>query len=39
MLIYTVSGQPKESALGLLTIAVGAALYYWKFRPGSQAKA
>jgi APA family basic amino acid/polyamine antiporter len=39
MLIYTFFGQPKESALGLLTIIVGAALYYWKFREGSQPQA
>jgi APA family basic amino acid/polyamine antiporter len=32
MLFYTASGQPKESALVLLTIVLGAALYYWKFR-------
>jgi APA family basic amino acid/polyamine antiporter len=36
MLIYTVLGQPKESALGLVTIIVGAALYYWRFREGAQ---
>jgi basic amino acid/polyamine antiporter, APA family len=32
MLFYTASLRPKESALGLLTILLGAALYYWKFR-------
>ena len=39
MLIYTVSGQPKESALALLTIVLGALLYYWKFRRSSQPQA
>lgn len=32
MLAYTASLRPKESALGMLTIALGAALYFWKFR-------
>ena len=32
MLFYTASMRPKESALGLLTILLGAALYEWKFR-------
>jgi APA family basic amino acid/polyamine antiporter len=32
MLFYTASLQPKESALGLLTIVLGAGLYYWRFR-------
>ncbi len=32
MLFYTAGGQPKESALVLLTIVLGAALYYWQFR-------
>ena len=32
MLVYTAALRPKESALGLLTIIAGAALYYWKFR-------
>lgn len=32
MLIYAASLRPKESALGLLTILLGAGLYYWKFR-------
>jgi len=32
MLFYTSSLRPKESALGLLTILMGAALYYSKFR-------
>jgi len=39
MLFYTASLQPKESALGLLTILLGAGLYYWKFRQGSQPQA
>jgi len=33
MLFYTASLRPKESALGLVTIVLGAVLYYWKFRP------
>jgi len=37
MLGYTAALRPKESALGLLTILLGAALYFWKFRKGSQA--
>jgi len=36
MLSYTASLRPKESAFGLLTVALGAALYFWKFRRGSQ---
>ena len=32
MLFYTASLKPKESALGLLTIVLGAGLYYWRFR-------
>jgi APA family basic amino acid/polyamine antiporter len=36
MLFYTASLRPKESALGLLTILLGAGLYYWKFRQGSE---
>ena len=32
MLFYTASMRPKESALGLLTIGLGAALYFGKFR-------
>jgi APA family basic amino acid/polyamine antiporter len=36
MLLYTAALRPKESALGLLTILLGAGLYYWKFRQGSQ---
>jgi APA family basic amino acid/polyamine antiporter len=32
MLFYTASLQPTESALGLLTIVLGAALYFWRFR-------
>jgi APA family basic amino acid/polyamine antiporter len=39
MHFYTASLQPKESALGLLTILLGAGLYYWKFRQGSQPQA
>ena len=39
MLFYTASLRPKESALGLLTILLGAALYYWKFRQGSEPQA
>jgi basic amino acid/polyamine antiporter, APA family len=38
MLIYTASLRPKESALGLLTIVLGAALYYGKFRQGSESR-
>ena len=38
MLFYTASLRPKESALGLLTILLGAALYYWKFRQSSELK-
>ena len=36
MLCYTAALRPKESALGLLTLLLGAGLYFWKFRPGSQ---
>jgi APA family basic amino acid/polyamine antiporter len=32
MLFYTALGRPKESALGLLTILLGAALYFLMFR-------
>jgi len=32
MLCYTAALRPKESALGLLTILLGAGLYFWKFR-------
>jgi APA family basic amino acid/polyamine antiporter len=39
MLFYTASMRPKESALGLLTILLGAGLYYWKFRQGSEPQA
>ena len=39
MLIYTVLGQPRESALGLVTILAGAALYYLRFRKGAQPQA
>jgi APA family basic amino acid/polyamine antiporter len=39
MLFYTASMRPKESGLGLLTIVLGAALYYWKFRQKSQPQA
>ena len=39
MLLYTASLRPKESALGLLTILLGAALYFWKFRQGSKPQA
>ena len=35
MLFYTASLRPKESALGLLTILLGAGLYFGKFRQGS----
>jgi basic amino acid/polyamine antiporter, APA family len=35
MLLYTAALRPKESALGLLTILLGAGLYYWKFRQGT----
>ena len=31
MLCYTAALRPRESALGLLTIVLGAALYFWKF--------
>jgi APA family basic amino acid/polyamine antiporter len=36
MLCYTAVLRPKESALGLLTILLGAGLYFWKFRRNSQ---
>jgi APA family basic amino acid/polyamine antiporter len=39
MLFYTATLRPKESALGLLTIVLGAALYFWKFRRGSEPQA
>lgn len=39
MLFYTASVKPKESALGLLTILLGAALYFWKFRKGAEPQA
>jgi basic amino acid/polyamine antiporter, APA family len=39
MLFYTASLQPKESALGLLTILLGAGLYYWKFRQAREPQA
>jgi len=39
MLFYTASLRPKESALGLLTILLGAGLYYWKFRQRSEPQA
>ncbi len=32
MLSYTASMRPKESGLGLLTIVLGAVLYFWRFR-------
>ncbi len=32
MLSYTASLQPKETGLGLLTIVLGAGLYFWRFR-------
>jgi APA family basic amino acid/polyamine antiporter len=35
MLFYTASMRPQESSLGLLTILVGAGLYFWKFRRGA----
>jgi APA family basic amino acid/polyamine antiporter len=39
MLFYTASMRPKESGLGLLTIVLGAALYYWKFQKSSRPQA
>jgi len=36
MLFYTASMRPKESALGLLTIVLGAVFYFLKFRRKSQ---
>ncbi|MFZ0962567.1 MAG: amino acid permease [Terriglobia bacterium] len=39
MLFYTASLRPKESGLGLLTIVLGAGLYYWQFRQGSEPQA
>jgi APA family basic amino acid/polyamine antiporter len=36
MLCYTAALRPRESALGLLTILLGAGLYLWKFRRGPQ---
>jgi APA family basic amino acid/polyamine antiporter len=38
MLIYTAVLRPKESALGLLTILLGAGLYYWRFRGTAEAE-
>jgi basic amino acid/polyamine antiporter, APA family len=35
MLFYTASLRPRESGLGLLTVVLGAALYFWKFRRAS----
>jgi APA family basic amino acid/polyamine antiporter len=35
MLLYTAALRPRESALGLLTILLGTALYFWKFRQRS----
>ncbi len=32
MLFYTSSMRPKESGLGLLTMVLGAVLYFWRFR-------
>jgi APA family basic amino acid/polyamine antiporter len=39
MLLYTASLRPKESGLGLLTILLGAALYYWQFRQRAPSRA
>ncbi len=39
MLFYTASMRPKESGLGLLTILLGAALYYFKFRKSARSQA
>ena len=39
MLLYTAALRPKESALGLLTILLGEALYYWKFRQHGEPQA
>ena len=39
MLAYTASLRPRESALGLITVALGAVVYFWKFRQGSARKA
>jgi APA family basic amino acid/polyamine antiporter len=39
MLFYTATLRPKESALGLLTIVVGAALYYGNLRHASKPEA
>ena len=36
MLCYTAALRPRESALGLLTIILGAGLYFWKFRVKSE---
>jgi APA family basic amino acid/polyamine antiporter len=39
MLVYTAALRPLESALGLLTIILGAGLYDWKFRRGPALRA
>ena len=39
MLFYTSSLQPSASALGLLTVMLGAVVYFWKFRRPSVPKA
>ncbi|MGD1155060.1 MAG: amino acid permease [Terriglobia bacterium] len=36
MLCYTAALRPKESALGLLTMLLGAGLYFWRFRRNSK---
>lgn len=36
MLFYTASMRPQESALGLVTIALGGLFYFWKFRKSAQ---
>ena len=38
MLFYTASMRPKESGLGLLTILLGAALYFLKFRKAARSR-
>jgi hypothetical protein len=37
MLCYTMALRPKESALGLLTMAAGSLVYRWFFRRRAEA--
>lgn len=36
MLVYTLALRPRESLLGLATVAAGAVIYYLKFRPATR---